>query len=261
MMQTSGISTKTSILTRDYCSAIAYNKLNGENPGIVFIHGFKSNKNSEKALAIENFCANHNKAFIRFDMSGHGESAGNFEDGTISSWTNDVIDVLDSLTSGPQILIGSSMGGWLMLLATLARCNRIAGLFGLAAAPDFTEELIFNSFNEKQKETLLRKNYIMIKNCSEALLVSNKLIKDGRKHLILQKQINITCPIRLIHGQKDNDVPWNTALRLQERLVSDDVEVILIKSSDHHLNKPDDIVLIKEVLDSLIKKSKNLLNL
>lgn len=244
------------ILTRVDGTTIAYNKLAGKNPGIVFLHGFKSDKTGGKALAIEEFCRNRGHAFVRFDTSGHGESAGRFEDGTIGAWAGDAVAVLDSLTTGPQILVGSSMGGWLMLLAALARRDRVAGLLGLAAAPDFTEELVFDAFSLDQKQTLLQEGRVLIGDCyGEAPYpISRRLIEDGRQHLLLHGPINLTCPVRLIHGQKDADVPWRTALRLQEHLLSDDVEVTLVKSSGHRLSEPDDIARMKEVLEGLLRK-------
>lgn len=244
------------ILTRGHGTTIAYSKLAGKNPGIVFLHGFKSDKNGGKALAIEAFCRERGQAFIRFDASGHGESAGRFEDGTIGEWAGDAVAVLDSLTEGPQILVGSSMGGWLMLLAALARRDRVVGLLGLAAAPDFTEELVFDAFSLEQKQTLLRDGRVLIDDCygEEPYPISRGLIEDGRQHLLLHGPINLTCPVRLIHGQKDEDVPWRTALRLQEHLASDDVEVTLAKSSSHRLSEPDDIARMKEVLEGLLRK-------
>ncbi|HIJ62737.1 MAG TPA: alpha/beta hydrolase, partial [Rhodospirillaceae bacterium] len=134
------------ILTRSDGSTIAYNRLAGKNPGVVFLHGFKSDMTGGKALAVEAFCRDRGQAFVRFDCGGHGASSGRFEDGTIGQWLDDAVAVIDVLTDGPQVLVGSSMGGWLALLLALTRPRRVAGLLGLAAAPDFTEELIFDAF-------------------------------------------------------------------------------------------------------------------
>lgn len=244
------------ILTRADGTTIAYNKRTGKNPGIVFLHGFKSDKTGGKALAVDEFCAKRGQAFVRFDASGHGESAGRFEDGTIGGWTDDAIAVLDGLTEGPQILVGSSMGGWLMLLTALERRDRIVGLLGLAAAPDFTEELIFDAFSLEQKQTLLREGRVLIDDCygEEPYPLSRGLVEDGRQHLLLHGPINLTCPVRLIHGQKDEDVPWRTALRLQEHLTAEDVEVTLVKSSGHRLSEPDDLARMLDILESLLHK-------
>jgi pimeloyl-ACP methyl ester carboxylesterase len=244
------------ILTRAGDTTIAYNRLTGKNPGIVFLHGYKSDRTGGKALAIEAFCAKRGQAFVRFDASGHGESEGKFEDGTISQWANDAISVLDSLTEGPQVLVGSSMGGWVMLLAALARRQRVVGLLGLASAPDFTEDLMFNGFSLDQKQRLLREGRVLIEDHygNAPYPVTRRLIDDGRQNLLLQGPINLFCPVRLIHGQKDDDVPWHTALRLQDHLASDDVEVTLVKSAGHRLSEPADITRMLESLESLLRR-------
>ena len=244
------------ILTRAGDTTIAYDRLTGKNPGIVFLHGFKSDKTGGKALAIEDFCRKRGQAFVRFDASGHGESGGSFEEGSISQWTDDALSVLDSLTEGPQILVGSSMGGWIMLLAALARRTQIVGLLGLAAAPDFTEELMFRSFDLEQKQSLLRDGRVLIDGAygEPPYPITRRLIEDGRQNLLLQGPINLYCPIRLIHGLRDDDVPWRTALRLQDHLASDDVEVTLVKSSGHRLSEPDDIARMQDSLERLLRK-------
>jgi pimeloyl-ACP methyl ester carboxylesterase len=244
------------ILTRAGNTTIAYNSLSGKNPGIVFLHGFKSDKSGEKALAVENFCRDRGQAFVRFDASGHGQSGGTFEEGSIGQWANDAVSVLDSLTDGPQILVGSSMGGWTMLLAALARRQRVVGLLGLAAAPDFTEELMFDSFSLEQKQSLLREGRVLIEDAygNEPYPITRLLIEDGRQNLLLQGPINLFCPVRLIHGLRDDDVPWRTALRLQDHLSSDDVEVTLVKSSGHRLSEPADITRMLDTLEGLLRK-------
>jgi pimeloyl-ACP methyl ester carboxylesterase len=244
------------ILPRADGTTIAYNKLTGKNPGIVFLHGFKSDRTGGKALAVEDYCRKRGQAFVRFDARGHGESSGRFEDGTIGQWADDAVAVLDSLTTGPQILVGSSMGGWLMLLAALQRRQRVVGLLGLASAPDFTEELIFDAFSLEQKQILLKEGQVLIDEChGEAPYpITRTLIEDGRQHLLLHGPINLFCPIRLIHGQRDADVPWRTALRLQEHLASEDVDVTLVKSAGHRLSEPDDIARMLDVLEGLVRK-------
>ncbi|MDR3436978.1 alpha/beta hydrolase [Telmatospirillum sp.] len=243
------------ILARADGSTIAYNRLTGKNPGIVFLHGFRSDRTGNKAMALEAFCRSRGQAFVRFDAMGHGESSGHFEDGSIGRWADDAVAVLDALTEGPQILVGSSMGGWLMLLAALERRSRIAGLLGLAAAPDFTEELIFAALSDQQKQTLLRHGSVMVDEGDgmEPYSVTRRLIEDGRQHLLLQAPINLTCPIRLIHGQRDDSVPWRTALRLQADLASDDVAVTLVKSSGHRLSEAADLERMTAVLEALLR--------
>jgi pimeloyl-ACP methyl ester carboxylesterase len=209
-----------------------------------------------KALAVEAFCRARGQAFLRFDVSGHGQSGGRFEDGTIGAWAEDVVAALDALTAGPQVIVGSSMGGWLMLLAALQRRERIAGLLGLAAAPDFTEELIYPGFTPEQKRALLTEGQVVIPSdydCGD-FVITRALIDEGRHNLLLGGPINLTCPVRLIHGQKDPDVPWQTALRLAEHLVSDDVEVTLVKNAGHRLSEPEDLTRMLAVLEGLLQR-------
>ena len=244
------------ILARGDGTTIAYSKLAGKNPGVVFLHGFQSDMTGAKALALEDFCRRRGQAFVRFDASGHGQSSGRFEEGSIGQWADDAVAVLDRLTEGPQVLVGSSMGGWLMLLAALQRRERIAGLLGLAAAADFTEELIFDAFTVEQKRLLLTEGRVLIDSCYDEAPypITRHLIEDGRQHLLLHGPINLTCPVRLIHGRQDPDVPWRTALRLEEHLLSDDVEVTLVKSAGHRLSEPDDLVRMEAVLEGLLRK-------
>jgi pimeloyl-ACP methyl ester carboxylesterase len=253
--QTTGAAGTGGILARADGTTIAYNGLAGKNPGIVFLHGFRSDMTGGKALALEEFCRARGQAFVRFDTSGHGQSSGKFEDGAIGRWADDAVAVLDHLTEGPQILVGSSMGGWLMLLAALQRPDRVAGLLGLAAAPDFTEELMFASFSLEQKQTLLRESRIMLDDGEGfgPYPVTRLLIEDGRNNLLLNDPISISCPVRLIHGLQDTSVPWRTALRLQQDLRSDDVEVILVKAGGHRLSEPEDLERMAQVLESLIR--------
>jgi pimeloyl-ACP methyl ester carboxylesterase len=245
------------ILARGSGATIAYNRLPGKNPGVVFLHGFRSDMTGAKAVAVEEFCRKRGQACVRFDVSGHGHSSGDFEDGTIGRWTDDVVEVLDRLTEGPQVLVGSSMGGWLMLLVALRRPERVAGLLGVAAAPDFTEERIFDALTLEQKNVLLSAGKVVIEDCSDGLPplpITRALIEDGRQNLLLHGAINLTCPVRLIHGQEDPDVPWRTALRLQEHLVSTDVEITLVKSAGHRLSTPEDLDRMLATLDGLLRK-------
>ncbi len=244
------------ILPRGDGTTIAYHRLAGKNPGVVFLHGFMSDMTGGKALAVEDFCRRRGQAFVRFDAFGHGASSGRFEDGCIGRWAADAVAVLDALTEGPQLLVGSSMGGWLMLLAALERRGRVAGLLGLAAAPDFTEELLFQAFDAEQKRTLLTGGKVMIDEYEggDPYPITRQLIEDGRQHLLLHGPIHLSCPVRLIHGQQDGSVPWQTALRLQDHLASADVEVILAKSAGHRLSEPEDIERMLSVLEDLLRK-------
>lgn len=212
-------------------------------PGLIFLGGFASDMTGTKAMALDAYCAATGRAFVRFDYRGHGQSSGKFTDGTISAWHDDVLAIIDRLTEGPQILIGSSMGGWLMLLAALARPNRIHALIGLAPAPDFTEELMWQSMDAGMQQRLMQEGRIEEPSAysDQPYVITRDLIEDGRRHLLLSHPIHIDRPVRLLHGQKDDDVPFNVSLRLADRLMTRDVVVSLIKDGDHRLSRPQDI--------------------
>jgi pimeloyl-ACP methyl ester carboxylesterase len=242
------------ILARDNGATIAYRRQPGKNPGVVFIHGLRSDMNGTKALALEAHCRAAGRAFLCFDLTGHGRSSGAFEEGTIGAWAADVVAAIDALTEGPQILVGSSLGGWLMLLAALARPERVAGLIGLAAAPDFTEDLIYAAFSEAQKAELVREGRVLIDDCygDRPYAISRRLIEEARDHLLLRGPIGISAPALLIQGQRDEDVPWQTAVTLAERLASNNVRVVLHKNGNHRLSEPEDLELILTNLEYLI---------
>jgi pimeloyl-ACP methyl ester carboxylesterase len=244
-----------SILTRDDGATIAYNKSSGKSPGALFLTGFKSDMQGGKAIAVDKFCRDRGQAIVRFDYTGHGQSSGKFIDGTIGQWVDDAVYVLDNLTDGPQVLVGSSMGGWIMLLVALQRPDRIAGILGMAAAPDFTEELMWDAFEDEQKQALERDGFVDLPNCyedEEPYRISRNLIVEGRDHLLLQKPIDIDVPIRLIQGLLDEDVPWQTSARLTEMLRSNDVETTFVKSGDHRLSEPRDIDRLLSILGELL---------
>jgi pimeloyl-ACP methyl ester carboxylesterase len=242
------------ILARPDGASIAYNHCGGDSPGVVFLGGFMSDMTGSKASALEEHCKKRGQAFLRLDYTGHGQSSGAFSDGTIGQWARDAIYAIEQLTKGPQILIGSSMGGWIMLLAALHLKERVNGLIGIAAAPDFTEDLIENELSEEQRTAMARDGSIQIESDygDDAYTITQALIDDGRDNLLLNDIIPLTVPVRLIQGLKDNDVPWHTALRLQEALASDDVEVALVKNGDHRLSEPHDLKRLTDTLDSML---------
>jgi pimeloyl-ACP methyl ester carboxylesterase len=221
-------------------------------PGVVFLGGFGSDMTGSKASALETHCRNAGYAFLRFDYTGHGRSSGRFEDGTIGIWSQDALEAFDRLTEGPQILIGSSMGGWIMLNVALARKDRIAGLVGIAAAPDFTEDLIWQKADAAMRATLAREGIWRDPDGAQ-LPITQRLIEDGRNHLCLAGPIDLDCPARLLHGMKDEAVPWQTSVRLAERLAGTDVAVTLVKEGDHRLSEPGDLARLAATLDALIQ--------
>ncbi len=242
------------ILPRPGGAAIAYHRLAGKGPGVVFLGGFGSDMTGTKALALEAFCKARGQAFLRFDYQGHGQSSGVFEAGTIGSWTQDALAVLDERTEGPQLLVGSSMGGWIMLLAARARVKRVAGLLGIAAAPDFTEDLIADKLGAAEKATLARDGVLEIANpYGEApTRIAQKLVEEGRAHLLLRGPIPLRCPVRLLHGMADEDVPWETSMRLLCALQSKDATATFVPGGDHRLSTTADLQRLTRTLESLL---------
>jgi pimeloyl-ACP methyl ester carboxylesterase len=239
---------------------LAYRQYLAKEPkkyGIIFLGGFKSDMNGTKAQAIAEYAEKNDYDFIRFDYFGHGNSSGEFIDGTIGLWLQNTLKIIDELTKDqPQILIGSSMGGWIMLLAALARPERIAGLIGLAAAPDFTEELIWDYLSKEQKETLTTEKQIHFRNefCEDAYEISYDLINEARQHILLSKEIKLNIPVRLIHGMDDKDVPFQTAIRLAEALTSKDIEIQLLKASGHRLSSTEELGIIYQTISLIFGK-------
>lgn len=222
---------------------LAYVSTAGKTPGVMFCGGFKSDMTGSKALALERFCHAEGRAFTRFDYSGHGASSGDFEEGTIGAWAEDALAVIDQVTTGPLILVGSSMGGWIMVLAALARPDRVKGLVGIASAPDFTEDLMWSKATAEQRSELMATGRWVRPSLydEEPYIITRRLIEEGRSHLLLRAPIAIDCPTYLLHGQSDPDVPWETSLRLAARLAADDVTIELIKAGDHRLSTHEQI--------------------
>jgi pimeloyl-ACP methyl ester carboxylesterase len=232
---------------------LAWARTDGHAPAVVFLPGFKSDMTGDKATMLAAFCAERGQAMLRFDYSGHGASGGRFEDGTITRWRDDALAAIDRLVTGPIILVGSSMGGWMALLAALARPERVAGLIGIAAAPDFTETLMWEAMTFDERRVLMRDGVLRVPSqYGEPYPVTRALIEDGRAHLLLDNPIALACPVRLLHGQRDPDVPWELSPRIAERVSSDDVQVILVKDGDHRLSRPADLALLRRTLAPLL---------
>jgi pimeloyl-ACP methyl ester carboxylesterase len=233
---------------------LAYAKLHGAQPGVVFLPGYRSDMRGTKAVTLQEHCAAHGRALLRFDYSGHGESAGRFEDGTIGQWATDATAVFDALTEGPQVLVGSSMGGWMALLLARARPDRVAAIIGIAPATDFTETLTWDLISEQQRATLLRDGVIHFDSqYGSPTPVTRALIEEGRQHLMLHAPVPLRCPVRILQGMRDPDVPWRHALRLVDALEGEDVRLHLIKDGDHRLSRPEDLRLLTETLDALLQ--------
>ena len=231
---------------------LAHHHIPGAGPGVVFCGGYTSDMTGTKALALARYCRRRGRAYTRFDYRGHGASAGRFADGTIGSWTGDALAVVDQVTTGPLIVVGSSMGGWIMLLVALARPARVQALVGVAAAPDFSEDLLARASAAERRQLEEQGYWLQPSAYGDAPYpVTRRLIEDARQHLLLGGTIPITCPVHLLHGQRDPDAPWQTALRLAECLESDDVTIELIKAGDHRLSREPDLARITAAIDRL----------
>ena len=246
-------SARPDLLDRPDGATIAYHRLAGKSPGVVFLGGFMSDMEGTKALALEDHCWRVGRAFLRFDHFGHGQSSGEIAEATVGRWRQDAVAVLDELCDGPQVLVGSSMGGWVALLAALDRPRRLAGLVGIAAAPDATEDLMWAEFDADIRATLERDGVYYAPSDYDGgpYTIAMKLIEEGRQHLILDKPIDIPCPVRILQGMQDPDVPWRHALRIAEALTGNDVVLTLVKEGDHRLSEPADIARLRATVEEL----------
>jgi len=235
-------------------TCLAYHRSPGASPGVVFLGGFTSDMTGIKATTLERWCRGRGQAFIRFDYSGHGASSGQFADGTIGRWAGEALAVLDQLTEGSQILVGSSMGAWIMLLAALARPERIAALLGLACAVDFPRYLLWERLDDHLRERLRRERVISLPSpYGEPYIIALNLIEEAEQHRLLDRPgLPVNCPVRLIHGMSDADVPWRISLQVAERLTSADVRLLLIKDGEHTLSREKDLLLLTRTLGDLL---------
>ena len=229
---------------------VAVRERSGTAPGLFWLSGYKSDMKGTKAAALADWAEQAGRACVRFDYSGHGASGGEFTEGTIGRWLADSLGVFDACCRGPQILIGSSMGGWLALLMVRALRARpqappasVIGLVLVAPAVDFTEELMWKRFTPAIRQELEERGVWSRPSeySSEPYLVTRQLIEEGRNHLLLGGMIETGCPVRILQGVEDPDVPWRHAVELVSRLASDDVVLTLVKDGDHRLSRPEDI--------------------
>lgn len=240
-------------LTTPQGRSIAYHQRPGTGPGIVFLGGFRSDMGGTKAVYLDDLAAARGRAFLRFDYSGHGESGGKFEDGGIGDWAEDAIAAITALTDGPQVLIGSSMGGWISLLVARAMPGRVAALIGIAAAPDFTEDGMWASFDDTQRAAMMREGRIAIPTEYDdaPYVITRRLIEDGRERLVLRAPLDLPFPVRLLQGSDDADVPVSVALRLFDHATSPDMRLTLVKGADHRFSSPECLELLGATLDAL----------
>ncbi len=225
----------------------------GATPGLFWLSGFKSDMRGTKAQALARWASERGRACVRFDYSGHGESGGDFTGGTIGRWLEEALAVFDAFCRGPQVLIGSSMGGWLALLmarelkrrapAAAAPAASVAGLVLIAPAIDFTEVLMWQKFPPQLKHAILEQGFFARPSqySAEPYVITRALIEEGRAHLLLGGMIETGCPVRILQGVEDPDVPWDHAVELVSHLAQDDVVLTLVKDGDHRLSRPEDI--------------------
>lgn len=228
---------------------LAYQLVSGTGPTIVFLPGYASDMSGSKAVAIDAWAREAGRSSLRFDYAGCGESGGAFEDQTLASWRDDALAVIDAVTTGPVVLVGSSMGGWIMLLIALARPERAVAMIGIAAAPDFTGW----GFTDEQKAVLLDSGRLEEPSIysPEPTVTTRGFWESGEANRLMGGPIDLPMPARLIHGQRDPDVPWEHSLKLAGLLRSDDVQTLLVKDGDHRLSRPQDIALILKAVEDV----------
>lgn len=237
-------------LERPDAPALAYRHRPGTGPTLVFLPGYASDMQGTKAEALDQWAARHGRAMLRFDYRGCGESAGAFEDGTIAGWTDDAVAMLDAVATGPVVLVGSSMGGWIGLLAARARPDRVRAFVGIAAAPDFTDW----GFSQDEKMAILRDGRLVRPSGYGPPLVTTRAFwQSGEAHRLLHGPIPFGGPVRLLHGQRDPDVPWHHSTHLAGLFRSADVRTILVKDGDHRLSRPQDLALLTGTVADLLE--------
>ena len=226
---------------------IAYDRLEGRGPGVVFLGGFRSDKEGTKALALEAAAQAEGRAFLRFDYSGHGASSGDFLDGCIGDWFEDARAAILGLTEGPQVLVGSSMGGWIALLIARDCPEKVAGLVTIAAAPDFTEDGMWAEFSEAQRRELMEAGQVALPSdySDEPYVITRRLIEEGRERLVLRAALSLPMPVRMLQGTADTDVPLSVAVRLIEHAEGPDIRLTVLKGADHRFSTPDCLKLIE----------------
>lgn len=226
-------------LDTDQGRRIAYHRTDGSGPGVVFLGGFRSDMTGTKAQYLEGWARAQGRAFLRFDYSGHGQSSGRFEEGCIGDWAADAMAAVAALTKGPQVLVGSSMGGWIALLLARKMPERLAGLVTIAAAPDFTEDSMWAGFDAEQQVALEGEGQIALPSeYGDPLIITKRLIEDGREHLVLRDPLALPFPVRMLQGTADADVDMSVALRLLDHARGEDIRLSLVKGADHRFSDP-----------------------
>ena len=243
----------TEFLTTPQGRRIAHHRRAGQGPGVVFLGGFMSDMTGTKAQYLQDWAERTDRAFLRFDYSGHGQSSGRFEDGCIGDWAEDAIAAITALTTGPQVLVGSSMGGWIALLVARAMPERVQGMVGIAPAPDFTEDSMWQGFSDDQRAALMRDGQITIPSdySPQGYPITRRLIEDGRRHLVLRAPLPLPFPLRILQGTADTDVPPSVALRLMDHADCPDLHLTLVKGADHRFSTPQCLAMIAAAVEQV----------
>ncbi len=242
----------TSLFESPQGRRLAYQKTEGAGPMVVFLSGLKSDMEGTKAVHMESWAKSRGQAYLRFDYSGHGESAGRFEDGCIGDWHQDALAMIDAQTEGPLIVVGSSMGGWQALLLAKARPDRIQGMVTIAAAPDFTEDGYWASFTDAEKEALETVGHVeRPSDYMEPYIITKRMIEDGRDHLVLRDPLVLPFPVRCLQGTTDTAVSTETALRLLDHATAEDMRLLLVKDADHRFSDGPCLGLIEDAVAEL----------
>jgi pimeloyl-ACP methyl ester carboxylesterase len=247
------------MLTTPQSRRIAFHRIAGKGPGVVFLGGFKSDMTGTKAVHLQACAEATGRAFLRFDYSGHGQSSGDFLEGCIGDWAEDAMAAIAALSEGPQILVGSSMGGWISLLVAKAMPERVAGLVGIAAAPDFTEDSMWAGFTAAQRAELAAGQVVLPSDYSaDPYIITRRLIEDGRQRLVLRSPLPLPFPVRLLQGTADVDVPPSVALRLLDHAESPDLRLTLVKGADHRFSTPECLGMITAAIDEVTVAVSNI---
>ena len=243
------------MLTTPQGRRLAYDLTPGDGPAVVFLGGFRSDKEGTKALHLEAWAKAAGRGFLRFDYSGHGQSSGDFLEGSIGDWAEDARAAL-SLVEGPVVLVGSSMGGWISLLLARSMPDRVKGLVTIAAAPDFTEDSMWAGFTEAERSQLQDKGVVYLpSDYGDPYPITRRLIEDGRRHLVLRDALRLPMPTRFLQGTADSDVDLTVALRLLDHAEGPDIRLTLVKGADHRFSDPDCLALIERSVDEVLARA------
>lgn len=232
---------------------VAYHKTDGHGVGVVFLGGFKSDMEGTKAVHLQQWAEDNERPFLRFDYTGHGQSSGDFINGCIGDWARDALQGITTLTEGPQVLVGSSMGGWISLLVCRAMPAKVKGLVGVAAAPDFTEDSMWEGFDDAQRAAIMDNGQLELPSeySDEPYIITKKLIEDGRNQLILRAPLSLPFPVRFLQGTEDADVDRSVALRLLDHASGEDIRLTLVKGANHSFSTPVCLTMITDAIDQV----------